>query len=324
MSLGSVFAGMVDSGRVPHAILLHEDDGGGGIPLAVSFLKYLYCQNRSEGEPCGTCPSCSRISKLIHPDIHFIFPTAGADVLSESLAASWRDLVLSNPGFCEADLAEALGTDKKSANIAVAESKALLSKLSLSALEGGYRSAVVYLPEKMNAEAANRLLKIIEEPPQKTQFILVTHNPDKVLRTIYSRCQLFRVQPQGTTRTITAEAAAIYTELFSALMDALCSKDLVAAVEAGEAIAALPSRESTKSFCIFASEQMRTLFLLQQNIPGMSAALEGNFSRWAGALRKTFPRKSLEALDRAAMLIGRNVNAKILFTDLVGSLYTFV
>lgn len=316
----SALTGMVQSGRVPHAILFHEDDGGGAVPIALAFLQYLYCGSHTADDSCGSCPSCNKISKLIHPDVHFIFPT-NASNLSVSYSAQWRQLVLDNPCFTEAELMQALGIEGKSSLITVAEARAMLDTLSLSALEGGYRSVVIYLPEKMNQESANRLLKIIEEPPAKTQFILISHEPAKVLTTITSRCQCIRVRPATRQERIgTAESETIYKELFLQLMKALKDHDLVDALEIGEALAVLPSRESAREFCRYASGCMRQIFLCQQGLTEVGS-VSAELAAIAPAIKKTFPRLSLEAFDRAYMLIGRNVNLKILFADLVGRLY---
>lgn len=313
--------GMVSSGRIPHAILFHEDDGGGAMPIVLAFLQYLYCSDRADGDSCGNCPSCNKISKLIHPDVHFVFPT-NAPNLSVNYSSQWRDLVLSKPCFTEADLAQALGIEGKSSIIAVAEAKAMLDTLSLSALEGGYRAVVIYLPEKMNQEAANRLLKMIEEPPVMTQFLLVCHSPEKVLQTISSRCQCIRVRPQCMDERIgTEESESVYKDLFGQLMAAFGRHDLLDALELGEALAALPSRESARGFCRYAAVRLRQIFLLQHGLEELASA-DAEAAGWASSARKTFPRLGMEALDRAQMQIGRNVNLKILFADLVGRLYT--
>lgn len=306
--LSQVFAGMVDCGKLPHAILLHEDDGGGAVPFALSVLQYLYCGNHSEGDSCGECPSCRKISKMIHPDVHFIYPVTSGN-LSISHIAEWREMVHSNPNFTEADLNEALAVQTKSTLIAVSEANAILSTLSFSALEGGYRSVVIYLPEKMNQEAANRLLKMIEEPPSLTLFVLVTHSPENVLQTIRSRCQTFRVIPSGREVEVDSE----FVGIFNALMESLCEKDLLKSLDLVNALCALPSRENAKAFCKFASAQMRDIFMAQQGMPGATSV-------WAGRCRMTFPRKALEVFDRTSLLIDRNVNQKILFTDLIDRL----
>ena len=140
---------MVESGRVPHALLLHEDDGGGAFPLVLQFLEELY-----GGNP--------RVGKLIHPDIHFVFPVAGSDKpVSLQYIAPFRELLLENPYFFENELYTAIGIEGKQSNISVNEARSILERLSLSAVEGGYRTVVLYLPEKMNAQAANALLKMV-------------------------------------------------------------------------------------------------------------------------------------------------------------------
>lgn len=307
--------GMVDSGRIPHAILFHEDDGGGAFPLALAFLQYLFCRERHDGDSCGSCPSCGKIAKLIHPDVHFVFPTA-AGVLSEQYMEPMRKLVTERPDFREAELAEALGIEGKNSVIAVAESRRLLEKLSLSALEGGWRAVVIYLPERMNAEAANRLLKMIEEPPAQTQFLLITHQMERVLTTISSRCQRIRVRPVGEAAgPVFADA-----DLLDELMSALLGRNLPDALEVSERIASLPSREQAKAFCTFAADRFRQVFLVQQGVEG-AGEISPQARDWAAKCRKTFPRQALEVMNRTQTLIGRNVNMKILFTDMADRLY---
>jgi DNA polymerase-3 subunit delta' len=306
-NLTNTLAGMVDAGRVPHAILLHEDDGGGGVALAMEFLGHLY-----GGNP--------RVAKMIHPDIHYIFPLilSSGDSVSEQYASEWRTLVLENPSFTEGDLYTALGFEGKNTVISVKEANALLRVLSRYSLEGGYTSVLIYLPEKMNSTAANRLLKILEEPPEQTIFVMVTHAPEKLLPTIISRCQLFRVEAAAGAE----DAALRYDDggLLGALMSAVISRDLSAALEVGEQLAALPSRDSARAFCRYASGRMRRVFLYQQGLDSLAGGDE-EARRWAAAAKKTFPRKAMEALDKASGLIGRNVNLKILFTDLVDRLF---
>lgn len=315
--LCSALAGMVDSGRIPHAILLHEEDGGQGVAVAIAFLQYLYCNSRSEGDSCAVCPSCNRVSKFIHSDVHPVFPVTSGNT-SRNFLDQWRELVLRDPSFTEEDLNEALGIEGKSSVIAVAQAKEILDILSLSALEGGYRSILMYLPEKMNTEAANRLLKIIEEPPQKTEFVLVTHSPEKVLPTIASRCQRLRVRPSGKSSRKLNDS---YSELFRSLMDALDSRDLCSALDAADGISALGSRENAKAFCKFAAESLRNVFVIQQGLDKIAVNPGEDEYRWASSFRKTFAREALGAFSRAERLIERNVNQKIIFTELAGKLY---
>ena len=308
---------MVDSGRVPHAILLHEEDGGGAVPLAVAFLQYLYCRNRRDGDACGECAACNKVGKLIHPDIHFIFPLIlTGDALSVKYAAEWRSLVLGNPVFTEGDLYGSLGFEGKNTVIGTAEVGALLRTLNLNSLEGGYTSVLVYLPEKMNLVAANKLLKILEEPPARTQFVMVTHAPEKLLPTILSRCQLLRLHPSGDASALRYDDGGLFAEL----MDAMVERDLPAALLIGERLASLPSRDNARSFCRFAAEKVRRMFLMQQGLEDL-AGEDPAVAVWAGKCRKTFPRKALEILDRTDGRIGRNVNLKILFTDLVDRMF---
>ena len=312
----SALSQMVESGHIPHAMLLHQDDGGGAFPLVINFLEQLY-----GGNP--------RVGKLIHPDIHFVFPVAGADKpVSLQYIAPFRELVLQNPYFYENELYSAIGIEGKQAGISVNEARSILDRLSLSAVEGGYRTVVLYLPEKMNVQAANALLKMVEEPPRQTLFVLITQAPEKVLQTISSRCLHMRVQPltpEADAEVHQAEVAgnAVLQDLFHDLLEAVAQKDLLKALETGDAVADLKVREQQKTFCRLAAEDLRRLFLLQKS-PQLAHIPEGErewYGRLSSALKPTFPRKALECLDRSLLLLERNVNQKILFTHLVNQLY---
>lgn len=307
---------MAQSGNVPHAMLLHEDDGGGAFPLVLNFLEELY-----GGNP--------RVQKLIHPDIHFVFPVAGPDKpVSLQFIGPFRELVLDNQYFFENELYTAIGIEGKQAGISVHEARSILERLSLSAVEGGYRTVVMYLPEKMNVQAANALLKMVEEPPQNTLFLLITHAPEKVLVTISSRCLHMRVQPlspEAEVEVHAREAAGntALVDLFHDLLEAIVARDMLKAIETGEAVADLKVREQQKSFCRLASEDLRRIFMLQK-MPQLAHVPEGDqdfYRRMSSALKPTFPRRALGVMDRALMLIERNVNQKILFTDMVNQLY---
>ena len=318
--VSAVLHQMVESGRIPHAMLFHQNDGGGAFPLILDFLDDLYGHN-------------PRVRKLIHPDIHFIFPVAGSDKpVSGQFIQQWRELLLANPCFFEHELYTALGIEGKQGLISASEARSILDKLSLSAVEGGFRTVVMYLPEKMHPTAANVLLKMVEEPPEKTLFLLVTLQPEKVLVTISSRCLFLRVIPFTREEAQAAHPreegeTTVYADLFHDLMTALTARDLLGALETGEAVAALDSREKQKSFCRVAGEGLRTLFLLQQKLPQLADIPEDErpfYAEMASKCRRTFPRQALAALDRALQLLERNVNQKILFTDLVNRLYTTV
>lgn len=321
---------MVATGRVPHAILLYENDGGGAFPLALAFLEALY-----DGSP--------KVAKLIHPDIHFVFPVTGGSKVStsekptsDSYMQWFRELALEHPCFTESELYQALGIEGKSGLIAVGEARLILDKLSLTGVEGGWRTVVMFLPEKMNQEAANRLLKIVEEPPQETLFLMITHAPEKVLKTISSRCLSIRVLPPkrefSTALEMTGdglsprpnEESGEISSLFNDLMDALLEKNLLTALEVGESLSALSSREKQKAFCRYAGECLRDVFLLQQGLDRLAGVPDEGmdyYRRLAGTLKRNFPRTAATQLDRAVTLIERNVNQKIIFTDLVDRLY---
>ena len=316
-TVAAVLRQMAGSGRIPHAMLLHENDGGGAFPVLLDFLDEVYGHN-------------PRVRKLIHPDIHFVFPVAGPDKpVSDRFIGAWRELLLENPCFYENELYAAIGIDSKQSLISVYEARNILEKLSLSAVEGGYRTVVVYLPEKMNPQAANALLKMVEEPPENTLFLLVTHQLERVLTTIFSRCLFLRIPPfsREEDRAVHAKEGAETNELsdlFHDLLDALVRKDLLGALEAGDAVAELGSREKQKRFCRVASDMLRNIFLLQQGLPDLADILGDErpfYEEMAAKLRKNFARQALASLDRVLLLLERNVNQKILFTDLVNRLY---
>lgn len=315
--LTSALHSMVESGRLHHAILLHEDDGGGALPIALNFLEELYGG--------GT-----RVERLIHPDVHFVYPVAGPkDPVSVQFIHEFRDLVARNPYFYESELYSALGIEGKQVNISVCESRGLIDKLSLSAVEGGYVTVVMYLPEKMNAQAANALLKLVEEPPAKTLFLMITHAPEKVLTTISSRCLHMRVRPLSPeedrlVHQAESEEQSSLRDLFRDMLGALIQKDLLSAIQSAEAVADIKDRERQKSFCALASDDLRNIFLLQQGLDSLCTfppEEESWFREAAGGLRKSFPRLALAELSTAKQLLERNVNQKILFTDFVGKLY---
>lgn len=308
---------MVESGHIPHAMLLNQEDGGGAFPIVMNFLNELY-----GGNP--------RVEKLIHPDIHFVFPVAGSDKpVSLQYIAPFRELLLSNPYFYENELYAAIGIEGKQSNISVNEARSILERLSLSAVEGGYRTVVVYLPEKMNVQAANALLKMVEEPPEKTLFIFITQAPEKVLVTISSRCLHMRIQPlsleaEAEVHAREAAGVAALQDLFHDILDAIVARDFLKALETVEAVSDLKVREQQKNFCRLASEDLRRVFLLQK-MPQLARIPEGTedyYARMARSLKPTFARRALAVMDRSLLLVERNVNQKILFTDMVNQLYT--
>ena len=338
-TVAKVLSSMADSGRVAHAMLMYENEGCGALALALAYVQYLNCSNPSGGDSCGECPSCRQMSKMIHPDVHFVFPvnkgpkTSDDKPVSESYIKYWRELAIANPYFVEADLQRAIGIESKNGLIAVAEARSIINKLSLTSVADGYKAVIFYLPEKMNQETANRLLKMVEEPPEKTVFIFITHAPEKVLQTIFSRCQSIRVLPLTKEEAEAVKALNPFDdreeydqfmELFSDLMNALTGRDLMAALECGEVMAALESREKQKALCTFASDCIRKIFMLQQNLPqiaGVSEEEKEFYDKMAGCVGKGFCMKSITNIEKVVAMIDRNVNSKILFCDLVNRMF---
>ena len=330
---------MADSGRVAHAMLMYENEGCGALALALAYVQYLNCSNRQNGDSCGECPSCRQMAKLIHPDVHFVFPvnkgpkSSDDKPTSESYLQYWRELASANPYFVEADLQRAIGIESKNGLVAVAEAKRIISKLSLTAVADGYKAVIFYLPEKMNQETANRLLKLVEEPPVNTLFLFITHAPEKVLQTIFSRCQSIRVMPltkeeKEQVKSLNpfddSEEYNVFMDMFTALLNALISRDLMGALECGESMAALESREKQKAFCTFAAECLRKIFLFQQNLPqiaGVSEQEQDFYMNMSGRCGRKFCSKSVADIEKVVAMIDRNVSSKILFTDLVNRMF---
>lgn len=319
----SALRAMADSRRIPHAMLFYENPRSGGMSLAMAYLQYINCEHPSGGDSCGQCPSCRQMASLVYPDVHFVFPVASGSVIkddhpvSDSALAPFRQLFLSNPYFTEQELYEAIGVEGKSGNISVYEARSIIGKLSLSSVSGGFKSVVMFLPERMNVQAANKLLKILEEPPQNTIFILITQNPEDVMSTIFSRCQGLRVLPFDRSQLVHSDAPQELREIWEKLSEALLGKDLYAALQCADEIAALASREKQKAFCTFASEQVRRSFLHSKGLSDIA----GGDGTPPAEFSTRFCLRAAEALDKASMLIGRNVYAKIVFTDLVNRLF---
>lgn len=318
---------MVDGGRVPHALLLYENPRSGGFALSCAFLQYLNCEHRSGGDSCGECPSCRQMQKLVHPDVHFVFPVntggeiSGDHPVSEQGLVPFRKLFAEDPYFSEMDLYSALGIEAKSGNISVYEARNIVSKLSFTSIAGGYKAVVMFLPERMNVQAANKLLKIVEEPPAQTIFIFITQNPEDVMTTIVSRCQGMRVLPFDRSLLVPATPSDDIVALWDSLLAALLSGNLLEAIEGAEAVAALGSRDRQKAFCLYASEQIRRMFFRSRNMADVLVGTCPGDSVDISKIPSKFYTRAISNIDKASMLIGRNVAAKIVFTDLVNRLY---
>ena len=185
---------MTQTDRLPHALLLSGPTGGGSLALALALAQYLLCEQRGETDACGRCPACIKSGKFIHPDLHFSFPTVGTNALSDHFLPQWRTALTENPYHSVNDWLHRIGAENKQGNINKEECNSITRKLSLKIFEGRAKILLMWLPEYLGNEG-NRLLKLIEEPPEQTHFIFVTENTDLILPTILSRCQLVRVPP---------------------------------------------------------------------------------------------------------------------------------
>ena len=193
----------VREGRVPHAQLFSGISGIGKLQLALAYAQYLNCPHRTEEDSCGVCPTCLQFEKLQHPDLHFVFPIVGADETCDTFLDTWRNIILTKRYFDLEDWHKALGVETKQSMIYEKESGEILRKLSLKPYGNGYKVMIIWHPEKMNATTANKLLKILEEPAEKTIFLLVSESPELLLTTIQSRVQTIRV-PRLENETIAA------------------------------------------------------------------------------------------------------------------------
>lgn len=185
----------VEHQRMHHAQLFIGPEGSPNLALALAFATFIHCQDRQPEDACGQCESCVRISKFIHPDLHFVFPVGptkdikNKEVISARFLSSWRDFLQKAPYGNVADWRQFLGDEPKQLNISKEEVKQIIRNLSLKTFGGGHKIMVIWLPEFMQIHAANALLKIIEEPPPKTIFLLVSFNVEHLLPTVLSRTQ---------------------------------------------------------------------------------------------------------------------------------------
>lgn len=187
----------VEEDRIPHAQLLAGPQGNGKLALALAFAQYINCPNKQHNDSCGVCSSCRKYAKLIHPDLHFTIPviktTAIDKPTSSDYMTKWRQYFLENPYPQYEKWMQIIADENKQGAIYVEEAKDLIHKLNQKSYEAEYKVSIIWLPETMNITCANKILKILEEPPTKTIFILISEAEEKLLSTIRSRCQFIRV-----------------------------------------------------------------------------------------------------------------------------------
>lgn len=194
----------VKDGRVSHAQLFLGEEGTGNLPLALAYAQYIMCEDKQQQDSCGVCSSCIKNQKLVHPDLHFVFPTANTDKakgkpVSDIFLEEWREIVLENKAyFSISQWQEKIQTENKALLIPAEESNEIIKKLSLKTYESEYKIMIIWYPEKFNNSSANKLLKILEEPEPKTLFILVAHESEQLIPTILSRTQTFKVNKIDT------------------------------------------------------------------------------------------------------------------------------
>ena len=190
----------IETGKIAHAQLFAGPSGSANLALALSYAALLNCTDRKEDDSCGECPSCQKISKLIHPDLHFVFPVSsaknktGKDVVSDTFITDFRSFVEKNPYGGTTEWSMEFGGENKQLNISREESRNIVKKLTLKPYEGEYKIMIIWLAEYLHPSAANALLKLLEEPPEKTVFLLVTNDYEKIIGTILSRVQMLKIR----------------------------------------------------------------------------------------------------------------------------------
>ncbi|GAB4153798.1 MAG: DNA polymerase III subunit delta' [Winogradskyella sp.] len=190
----------VDKGRIAHAQLFVGPEGSGTLPMAVAYAQYILCQN-TNGENTGGNDSCNlKFKNFSHPDLHFAFPVTTSDKVKSKPVSSfyldeWRQLLDQQPYGNLFDWYKLLGVDNKQGQIGVDEATEIVKSLSLKSYEGGHKVMIIWMAEKINTSAANKLLKLIEEPPEKTVFILIAEDEEQIINTIRSRCQILHFPP---------------------------------------------------------------------------------------------------------------------------------
>ena len=191
--LKSHLSKIIENGRIPHAQLFIGSGGSGMLPMAIAFAKELLCYGMDvQSDTYKICRK--KVDKLTHPDLHFVYPVNTNEEVKKNPVSSlfmeeWRSFVLSNPYASLFDWFQHLGIENKQGNISVKEAEEISKRLSLKSYEGGYKVMIIWMADKMNIECANKILKIVEEPPERTALILITEKEENILSTIISRCQ---------------------------------------------------------------------------------------------------------------------------------------
>lgn len=348
----------IDAGRVSHAQLFSGEAGYGTLPLALAYVQYLFCKNRHDGDSCGVCPSCQQIEALAHPDLHFVFPVnkrekkSGEVVTSDMFIDKWREIWREKRGIFSAEEWYSmldLGKTMKGL-ISAKESEEIIRKLQFKSFSSDYKAMIIWLPEAMNQEAANKILKILEEPWEKTLFILVSEHTELLLQTITSRTQevsvgridietLKRVaMTEGKSdheahtmarlangsmlelrellRGETDEIRATSFELFVRLMRLSYNDKHLELFEWADDIAAL-SREGQRQFFLHSVRLLRESYMLHAGLGSLSY-LWGEEEKFCRNFAPFIGNQNIEILveeiERAMLQIAQNGAPRIVFT----------
>jgi len=343
--------------RVSHAQLFAGPEGCGSMALALAYARYISCENRSEQDSCGTCKSCVKYDKLIHPDLHFVFPVIkgkkATDPVSDNYIEEWRCFLKKSPYFSLNSWMDSIEVGNAQGMIFASEASEIIKKLSLKTFESEFKIMIIWLPEKMHQATSNKLLKMIEEPPEKTLFLLVSEEPDKVIPTILSRCQLVkipsfmnrdvedylmsrfslpcdraadlsRVSNGNLTRAIelceNEESSAANLDRFKSLMRFAWKRDIISLVSWSEEIAST-GREAQKNFISFSLRLLReNLMLTLDQLKNKLVFLTGDEADFSGKFHPSINQNNIYQLNEELNLvyshIESNGNAKIIFLDL--------
>ena len=345
----------VDDNRLAHALLITGPRGNGKLAIAVALANYLLC-GKGAGDACGVCPACVKLDKFIHSDLHFVFPvkkkkSSNDNPVSDDYIAEWREMLLKGAYFSYDDWLAKLDLENQQPMIYERESAEILHKLSMQSREGGWKVVIIWLPEKMKEVGSNKLLKIIEEPPKDTLFLLVSEEPDKIIATIQSRTQRVEVPriaqedmenalqarlglsfddakmiaqqsggnwEQAEELISLSEDKARYLELFMQLMRVAYARNIRDMKAWSEQIAAL-GRERQKRLLDYCQRMIRENFIMnfkEDSMNYMSQA-ERNFSvRFSPFVNERNIFGIMEELSEAQRHIEQNVNAKMVFFDM--------
>lgn len=342
------------AGRISHAQLFAGDTGYGSLALALAFAQYVFCTGDKKDDACGECPACKKIQKGVHPDLHFVFPVVRKtkSPISDEYINEWRRLLTKTTYFGLEEWYAEMGVDDNAqAAIYTEESASILRKLNLKSFESDYKIMILWLPEKMNPECSNKLLKIIEEPFDKTLFLMVSEHPEQIINTIQSRLQRINITPlekQQIKQHLISEAGVdeqkaeeyahiasgswhkalrllneteeqVYNqEKFASLMR-LCWERKMLPVNEWVNETTIIGRERQKSFLTHATRMIRENFVRNFGIETLNymTEREKNFStRFSPYVHEGNVIPLCEELERAYSDITRNGNAKIVFTDL--------